>query len=86
MTKTINISMSEEDLEKIDTYCTKHALTRSKAFVQAMLDKVAMDEIGAFMRIMAHYSVTNEKLTRKDKKLMADALKLMNDMGGGSHE
>lgn len=86
MTKTINISMSEEDLEKVDLYCTKHALTRSKAFVQAMLDKVAMDDIEAFMRIMAHYSVTNEKLTRKDKKMMADALKLMTDLGGGSHE
>ena len=86
MTKTINISMSEEDLERVDLYCTKHALTRSKAFVQAMLDKVAMDDIEAFMRIMAHYSVTNEKLTRKDKKMIADALKLMTTMGGAAHE
>lgn len=86
MTKTINISMSEEDLEKVDMYCTKHALTRSKAFVQAMLDKVAVDDIEAFVRIMAHYSVTNEKLTRKDKKMIADALELLTAMGGGSHE
>ena len=86
MTKTINISMSEEDLERVDLYCTKHALTRSKAFVQAMLDKVAMDDIEAFMRIMAHYSVTNEKLTRKDKKMIADALELMTRMGGAAHE
>lgn len=86
MTKTINISMSDEDLERVDLYCTKHALTRSKAFVQAMLDKVAVDDIEAFMRIMAHYSVTNEKLTRKDKKMIADALELMTTMGGATHE
>lgn len=38
--KTINISVSTNDLIDIDNYCTMHNLTRSKFFVLSAIEKV----------------------------------------------
>ena len=37
MTKTINVSMSENDAREIDLFCKAHNLTRSKFLVQCAL-------------------------------------------------
>lgn len=59
MSKTITISMSENDIKNIDTYCTMHELTRSKFMVQASLEKVQQEFIANYFGMLCdHLSKT----------------------------
>lgn len=54
MTKTINISLSETDLERIDKYCLAHSLTRSKFMLQATIQALEVEEMANATRLLYH--------------------------------
>lgn len=62
MSKTITISMSENDIKNIDTYCTMHELTRSKFMVQASLEKVQQESVANSLIMLCDYLNKTGKL------------------------
>lgn len=62
MSKTITISMSEDDIKNIDTYCTMHELTRSKFMVQAALEKVQQESVANTLVMLCDYLSKTGKL------------------------
>lgn len=54
-TKTINISISENDLRKIDDYCTCHNLTRSKFLLSSAIEKIHNEEISNSLLLLNQY-------------------------------
>lgn len=73
MLKTVNISMTEEDLEAIDRYCMAHNLTRSKFMLQSTLQALDVERLYNATVIM------NQALQEyKDKGIVeADDVKLL---------
>lgn len=45
MLKTVNISVTEEDLKQIDDYCNAHNLARSKFFVQTAVQAIEVSRL-----------------------------------------
>lgn len=65
MVKTINISITDEDLERVDKYCLAHNLTRSKFMLQSTIQALEVEEMSNATRLLYH---TLEKF-RNDGKL-----------------
>lgn len=66
MSKVINISINENDLGDIDTYCTMHNLTRSKFFVQSALEKVQIEHMANGLILISGY------LDKLDEGILTD--------------
>lgn len=54
MTKTINISVTDADLTRIDKYCMAHNLTRSKFMLQATVQALEVEEMANATRLLYH--------------------------------
>lgn len=54
MIKTINISISDADLTRIDNYCLAHNLTRSKFMLQATIQALEVEEMANATRLLYH--------------------------------
>lgn len=86
MSKTITISMSENDLADIDSYCTMHELTRSKFFVQSALEKVGFSRLVDSMILLNGYLDRLDRgqvLDEEDRKMLKDVLRYYSGEKGG---
>ena len=52
MLKTVNISVTEEDLERIDKYCMAHNLTRSKFMLQSTIQALEVEQMANATRLL----------------------------------
>lgn len=80
MTKTINISVSNDDLAKIDDYCMTHNLSRSKLFLQSALEKVEISNMISNLEIIASVlasSAVKNVLSDDDLKRLQSALTMV---------
>lgn len=85
-TKTISISISENDLRVIDDYCTCHNLTRSKFLLGSAIEKVQVENmanslllVNKYLRVVADKDILEEE----DRAMIEQALKIMR---GGFNE
>ena len=84
--KTVNISMSEEDLKKIDDYCACHNLTRSKFMLSSAIEKVYVENLADSLLLANQYLckvAEKEVIEQQDKEMLEQALKLIRgDLNG----
>lgn len=81
MSKSINVSMSEKDLEKIDVYCTMHEITRSKFLVQCALEKVYVADLADGILLLNQVLTKANKecaLSDEDRNMLETVSKLVN--------
>lgn len=84
--KTINISISENDLKRIDNYCTCHNLTRSKFLLSSAIEKVYVEDLANTLLLANQYLKNiagKDVLDQEDKEMLEKALNLMR---GGLNE
>lgn len=84
--KTINISISENDLKKIDDYCTCHNLTRSKFLLSSAIEKVYVEEMANSLLLANQYLrnvAGKDAIQEEDREMIEKALNLMR---GGLNE
>lgn len=89
MTKTISISVNDNDIKDIDTYCTMHSLTRSKFFVQSALEKVQVEHVAnsmIFICGMLDRGEMNGVLNEEDEKMLHDIVKYWAETGKSKNE
>jgi len=71
MIKTINISMSDDDLEDIDGFCKAHNLTRSKFMVQSSIQALNAEKMASatmcMVRVLENFN-REGKLNAEDQK------------------
>lgn len=80
MTKTINISVSNDDLAKIDDYCMTHNLSRSKLFLQSVLEKVEISNMISNLEVIASVlasGAVKNVLSDDDLKRLQSALTMV---------
>lgn len=84
-TKTINISVNEKDLKKIDDYCACHNLTRSKFMLQSSIEKCYVEDMANGLLLVNRYlrKSNGGSVLGDDKKLLERAVELL---GGGKVE
>ena len=78
--KTINISVSERDLKKIDDYCTCHNLTRSKFLLSSAIEKVCVEDLANSLLLANHYLrdvAGKDVIEKEDKEMIEKALNLI---------
>lgn len=78
--KTINISLSENDLKRIDDYCTCHNLTRSKFLLHSALEKVYVEDLANNLLLANQYLrnvAEKDVIEEEDRKMIEKALNLM---------
>lgn len=87
MTKTINISIKDADLQRIDRYCACHNLTRSKYFLQCVLQALDVEEMANNTLLLYHlldkYAKTG-KLTKQEIKTLNSMSELLATIKGRS--
>ena len=80
MTKTINISISGDDLKRIDDYCLLHNLSRSKFFLQSVLEKIdvadMIDSLDIISKTLSSASIKGV-LSDSDMSDLKTALRLV---------
>lgn len=85
MTKTINISIKDADLERIDRYCACHNLTRSKYFLQCVLQSLDVEEMANNTLLLYHlldkYAKTG-KLSKQEIKTLNSMSELLATIKG----
>lgn len=85
MSKTVNISMSEKDLKRIDEYCLIHNLTRSKFMLAASLQTIYAEDIANGLLLVNTYLRRAEDGKRivnaEDRKLLEKALEYLGGVG-----
>lgn len=77
MTKTISISMSENDIQMIDQYCMAHSLTRSKFMVQTAIEQIFVERMADGLLLLNKYykkATDGTVLTPEDKELLEKAM------------
>lgn len=74
MTKTINISVTEADLRRLDDYCVLHNLTRSKFMLEASLEKVYVEDMANGLLMMNKYlgKVKDDSLISDDDRALLE--------------
>ena len=84
--KTINISITENDLKKIDVYCTCHNLTRSKFLQNSAIEKVYVEDLANNLLLANQYLrdvAGKDVIEEEDREMIEKALNLMR---GGLNE
>ena len=84
MSKTVNISMSEADLAKIDAFCLSHDLTRSKFMVEAALEKTWVEDMANGLLCINTYlrrADGGKLIGEEDTALLKKALEKLKGVG-----
>lgn len=83
MSKRINVSINETDLQDLRSYCMAKGYTLSGFMVQSAMQVVKADQMLTLMRTLVTSLNTASMMTEQDKLKILETIQAMELLGGG---